>query len=117
MNMNLLKLLLLSLICFNACTAKLCMFVDSGCAAGGSTTTNGVCHSTTNFVMTDSSVYGMKYQGVIKSIKTGNGDKLKLYANSDCTSLVVRIDISGYTSCQNNNIFMNKINYSSYKLC
>ena len=117
MNMNFLKALLIALVCINACTAKLCMFVGSSCAAGGSTTTNNVCLSTTDFIMTDSTVYGMKYQGVIKSVKTTNGDVINLYSDSSCSSLVVSVDISVYGSCQNNALFLNGIKYSSYKLC
>ena len=119
MNMNFLKALLIALVCLDACTAKLCMFVGPSCAAGGSTTTNNVCHTTSDFIITDSTVYGAKYQGIIHRIMTTytGTDNLILYSDSNCSTAVVTIDTSGYGSCQNNSIFLNGIRYSSYKLC
>jgi len=85
------------------------MYVGSSCALGGITTNNYTCHSTTGFVMTDSTIYGMKYQGVINSIKTTNGDSLLLYSDSSCTTSVATVDISALNGCQNNSVFVNII--------
>jgi len=115
--MKCLNFLLLTLLCFNTCMSKLCMYVGSSCAKGGISTNNQTCHSTTGFVMTDGSIYGMKFQGVINSIKTTNSGTLILYSDSSCATTVTTIDISGLGSCQNNNVFANGINFQSYKKC